>query len=348
MWMVKNDTPYQAERTWVRNKNGVHQWIVVVKATYDIAEDGSLSLSDNPVEPLYAPEYIGEDGLSSIRYEADLVAMKPGTDVFLNGKAYAPDGESATMVPVILEIQDIRKELHVYGDRIWERGGIGPEPGVPSWFEAMPIVYEKAFGGYDQANPDPSEHRMDSRNPIGVGFAVKKSSLYGTPVPNIEYPSGALAKVGPAGFGAIPSFCTPRKEYAGTYDENWKKTKMPFLPDDFDDRWLLSSPPDQRPSGYLRGGEVVRLTNLTPSGYLRFVIPEVFLFFTTHILGRKYRHQGQLVTIVIEPDCPRVILTWQTSLDVRKNIDYLDATVVSEKSMQRFDDVEDSLCRECE
>lgn len=328
--MIENNTPYKAERTWVRDKNGVHHWIVVVKATYDIAEDGYLTLAKDPLDPLYAPEYFGEDGLSSIRYEADLVAMKPGTDVLVNGTAYAQNGEPALMVPVTLEIQNIRKELHVYGDRVWQRSGIGLETSPPSHFETMPIVYERAFGGYDQTDPDPAKHRMDFRNPIGKGFAVKNSSLHGTPVPNIEYPKGALAKAGPAGFGALASYWSPRKEYAGTYDENWQNTKMPLLPDDYDERWLLSSPVDQRTSEYLQGGETIQLTNLTPEGHLEFVLPEVSFSFTTHLMGDKLKHESQLVTVLIEPDDSRLILTWQTSLKVKRNPDYLDLTVIDE------------------
>jgi hypothetical protein len=348
MWFVENNTPYQAERTWVRDKYGVHHWIVVVKATYDIGDDGALTLSKEPVDPLYAPEYNGEDGQSSIKYEADLVAMKPGTDVLLNGTAYAPIGETATRMKVTLEVKDIKKTLYVYGDRLWERGLSGPEPSYPAPFETMPIVYERAFGGFDQTDEDPKNHRLDFRNPFGLGYVFNHSTLYGNPAPNIEYPRGALSKDGPAGFGAIPSFCSPRRAFAGTYDDHWQTTKAPLLPDNYDPRWLLSSPIDQRPRNYLRGGEVVRLTNLTPSGYLHFVLPEVFLFFSTHIDGKQYDHHGKLVTVVIEPDLPRLILTWQTSLEVRQNVDYLDKTVVTEKTMQRFDDIEDSLCRDCD
>ena len=134
MWKIDNKTPYQAERTWVRDKEGGHHWIVVVKATYDIAGDGTLSLSDEPVEPLLAPEYNGADGQSSLRYEADLVGMKPATDVYLNGIAFAPQGKPTTKVNVSFQIDHLRKELLVYGDRTWQRsltGGVKPSSPAP-------------------------------------------------------------------------------------------------------------------------------------------------------------------------------------------------------------------------
>ena len=46
MWALKNDTPYAAERTWVRDKQGMHHWIVAVKATFTIHDDGALTLAD--------------------------------------------------------------------------------------------------------------------------------------------------------------------------------------------------------------------------------------------------------------------------------------------------------------
>lgn len=92
MWFITNHTPYKVGRTWGRDKDGVHEWIVAVKGTFNIKPDGSLKLADEQIEPLLLPEYSGEDGLSSIRYDADLVAPKPTTDVVLNGTAYARRG----------------------------------------------------------------------------------------------------------------------------------------------------------------------------------------------------------------------------------------------------------------
>ena len=90
MWAVTNHTPYKVGRAWGRDKDGVHEWIVAVKGTFDIKPDGSLKLADEQLEPLLLPEYNGEAGVSSLRYDADLVAPKPTTDVVLNGTAYAP------------------------------------------------------------------------------------------------------------------------------------------------------------------------------------------------------------------------------------------------------------------
>lgn len=333
MWLIENQTPYPADRTWVRDVDGVHHWIVAVKATYDIAEDGTTTLSEEPVEPLLAPEYRGDDGESSLLYEADLVAMKPGTDLLLSATAHAPRGRPATEVPVMLRVGGRQKVLVVRGDRTWRRTLLGEvAPSDPAPFVTMPIVYERAFGGYDRTDPDPAKHRMDFRNPVGVGLAAKRSHLIGQPAPNIEYPDGDVRRAGPAGFGPIASWWSPRRELQGTYDEAWQKNRLPLLPLDYDPMSLLCAPADQRPERrYLRGGELVELVNLTPSGALRFELPQVYLTFETFFGRASRQHRSKLVTVVVEPDHPRVILVWQTDLEVRGDVDYLDKTVVRQK-----------------
>ena len=79
MWAITNRTPYKVGKTWGRDKDGIHEWVVAVKGTFDIKPDGSLKLADEQLEPLLLPEYTGEAGVSSLRYDADLVAPKPTT-----------------------------------------------------------------------------------------------------------------------------------------------------------------------------------------------------------------------------------------------------------------------------
>jgi hypothetical protein len=189
------------------------------------------------------------------------------------------------------------------------------------------IIYENAFGGYDLSNPDPKRQKMDERNPVSCGFVQRK----GGRLPNFKYPKRNPKKIGPAGFGAIASYWSPRRELQGTYDESWRKNRFPLLPSDWDPQSLLCSPSDQRPERPLRGGELVELINLTPAGKLRFALPKVCLTFSTHIDNRVEEHRSRLATVIIEPDAPRVIMVWQTSLAVRTNADYLDMTIVREK-----------------
>lgn len=325
MWVVTNETPYAVGRTWGRDKYGVHEWIIAVKATFDIKPNGRLELAEEQLPPLLTPEYYGDDAASSLRYEADLVGRKPATDILLNGTAYAPRGLPVTEFLVSLRVGMMKKSIKVVGDRTWQRGMFGTRPSPPEPTAKVPLVYERAYGGYDQTDPDPANHRIDARNPVGCGLVT----MAGQPVPNFTYPQGRMDKDGPAGFGAVASFWSPRRELGGTYDEAWRHSQFPLLPEDWDPRTLLCSPADQRQDGYLEGGQLVELENLTPDGVLRFALPRINLRFRTRIDRRIEKHSSQLATVIIEPDHPRVILIWQSVLMVRNDGDYLDETVVS-------------------
>lgn len=332
MWAITNKTSYTAERTWSRDKNGAHQWIVVVTATFDIGQNGAMRLADAQVPPLLMPEHYGEPASSSLRYEADLVSEKPTTDVLVNAHAYAPGGKPTGTVPVALRVGTMTKELRVHGSRVFYRGVLNTAISDPAHFVDRPIRYEWAYGGTDTHDPNPLHHGMDPRNPVGMGFSVRERHRIEQPAWSIEYPQGEPAKMGPAGFGPIASHWSPRLELAGTYDREWEQKRKPLLPLDYDERFVLCAPVDQRPPRYLRGGEPVALVNLTPQGVLRFTLPKVFLTFTTRIGRRVEEHQGNLATVLIEPCQMRVILSWQSSLSVRPtDVDYLDETLIRER-----------------
>src|SRR5262249_39584178 len=158
-----------------------------------IKSDDKLVLADEQFGPLLLPEYHGEDGVSSLRYEADLVGAKPTTDVVLNGTAYASRGRPTKEFMISLRLEGIYKVIKVVGDRIWERGPLGLSPSAMEPVCQVPIVYERAYGGFDRADGDPRRQRMDSRNPVGCGLAAQEGQL----LPNFEYPGGRLEKAGP-------------------------------------------------------------------------------------------------------------------------------------------------------
>lgn len=330
MWRLDNRTPYEAESTWGRDKDGVHQWIVAVKGTFDIKPDGSVTIADEQLKPLLAPEYIGKEGASSLRYDADFGADKPTTDVVLNAMAYAPEGRASSDFLVEFRIGEIRKVIRAVGDREWRpwpfNGPSAPQPAIQ-----IPVIYERAYGGYNHSDPDPKHHRLDTRNPVGCGISTEPDQGETLAFPNFEYPSGNIATAGPAGFGSIDSFWSPRREFSGTYDREWKQYRRPLLPEDWDSRCLLCSPDDQRPNAFMHGGETVELTNLTPDGKLRFTLPKVYLTFRTRINSSAQEHHSHLSAVIIEPDYPRVIMVWVSTLLCRTDVDYLEETVIREK-----------------
>jgi len=332
MWSLQNQTPYAAERTWTRDKNGIHHWIVAVKATYHVNERGIVRLSDEQQPLLHLPEHHGEAGLSSLKYEADLVPVKTSTDVLLNGHAYAPHGKPARSVEVSLRVGAISKQLVVHGMRVYSRRLLGVALSAPVEFTKRQLIYEWAYGGADLSDPDVRNHVMDKRNPVGKGVALRAQNLLDQPGHSIEYPKGDPAQMGPAGFAPISSYWSPRLELMGTYDQHWEQTRKPLLPSNYDERHVLCAPADQRPPKHLRGGERVELIHLSPTGLLRFELPSPLLQFETVFGSRSYEHDGKLATVIIEPDIGRLMMVWQTSLAVRiTDADYLDYTLIKER-----------------
>lgn len=332
MWAIRNRTPYEAAGCWGRDPDGVHEWIVAVKATFDIGPAGRLMLADEQMPVLLAPEYSGDPGMSSLRNDADLVGAKPTTDVLLQGTAWAPNGRPAREFLVGMAVGSVDKVLRVRGHRHVTRGVFGSKVSDAEPVDRVPVVYEKAYGGYVHDDPDPATHRIDLRNPVGCGLPGAAHGA-AAPLPNFEYPKGAVEQTGPAGFGPLDCFWSPRLELAGTYDQGWRRERMPLLPRDWSPHSRQCAPADQRPPQPLRGGETVTLRNLTPAGVLRFDLPKIHLTFNTLIDGRTEEHRAQISSVIIEPDLPRVAVVWQSVLPCRTSIDYLEDTVIREKRL---------------
>ncbi|HKO51797.1 MAG TPA: DUF2169 domain-containing protein [Polyangiaceae bacterium] len=333
MWVLDNRTPYAAERTWLRDKNGAHIWLVVVKATFDLNDDGAVQLANVQLPPLLMAEFAGEPGLSSLRYESDLALPKPTTDVLFQGVAYAPHGVPVRAVGVQLKVDDeLRKQLIVHGPRMHVRDGRGIALSASEPFAEFPLAYEWAYGGTDRSDPDPTRHTHHAPNPVGKGFARDLMTLLDTPAWRIEYANQNPAVTAPAGLGPLASHWAPRLQLAGTYDENWNKQRKPLLPEDYQESFQLCAPPDQRPLKHLRGGEQVELTSLTRAGFIRFVLPKIYLAFATFIRNRAHQHRARLATVFIEPELNRLQLVWETSLMVQsQDVDHLDETRIREK-----------------
>jgi hypothetical protein len=333
MWQVDNRTPFAAERGWVRDRNGAEVWLVAVKCTFDIKPDGSTLVSNDQPPVLRVPEYNGEPGKSSLRFEADLVLTKTTTDVIVVGHAYAPQARPVAQMDVGFRVGPVQKVLRVSGDRSW--GAVGTSS--PEKFSKMPLVYERAFGGVDGKSEHP-ERDGEWRNPVGTGFAVSRSNLRGVAVPNFEYPNEPVGswkdRPRPAGFGPIGPHWQPRVAFAGTYDDVWMKERQPLLPADFDDRFFQCAPQDQQSPSFLHGGEPAVLYRLTPGGELRFSLPKVFLGFETRFSdGTSEIHkERQLHTVIIEGDAPRVSLVWHTALPCHFKVQRLERTMVTLKT----------------
>lgn len=331
MWALSNHTPYKTERVFVRDVDGTEIWIVVVRGTFTFRRGHPIQLAEQQDEVRSVPEYIGMPGRSSLRYDTDLVRVKPGTDVLVHGRAYAPQGRAVPFVDVSLALGGLRKQIRVLGPRTWRRTPQGLVPETPRRFEVCDIVYEKAFGG-TQFEPGCTPLAFDARNPVGCGLYAQEGQF----APNIEYPDAPIRSPAPnnkpAGLGPIPCTWMPRAAFAGTFDEEWKSQRQPLLPRDFNDLYYQCAPADQRIDGYVRGGEEVVLHNLTPGGALQFRMPDIVLGFTTRFNQGVKHHRSQIHTVIIEPEKERLIVVWQTALPCHHTLYSLRETIVFEKA----------------
>jgi hypothetical protein len=332
MWEHDNQTPFAADHSWVRDRSGAEVWLVAVKATFLIRPDGSTVIASEQVPVLQAPQFRDDPNKSSLLYDSDMYFTKPTTDVLLNGCAYAPGGQPTKRVDVTMRVGDVCKTLRVTGDRAYQDGFVGVSPGPVQPFTRMPITYERAYGGREPDPPaNPERPQFEARNPVGTGFAPNSRKL----APNIEYPGRSQGNK-PAGLGPIPAHWQPRVKYAGTYDEAWRNERLPLYAEDLDDRFFLCSPEDQQAREYLRGGEPVKLENLTSDGTLGFTLPRVALGFATEFsTGEIVLHRAKLHTVILEPDIPRLLMVWHTHLPCHPKVLKLERTTITQKKVLR-------------
>jgi hypothetical protein len=248
---------------------------VVVKGTYKILSTGACVRHEEQAELVVEPQAHGDPASSSLRLDSEIGHFKPGCDVVVLGHARAPAAGTREML-VGLRVGPLQKGILVVGERTWSRSTTAIEPTRPLAFETMPLVYERAFGGWD-VDGEPATHSFEARNPVGVGFRTGKTWKPDLRLPNLEDPlqrlSGYGQKVAPAGCGFVAPHWQPRAGFAGTYDEAWTKQRMPRYPLDFDRRFHLAGSPGLSLLGYLRGDEPFVLSGVGPRGDLRGNLP---------------------------------------------------------------------------
>lgn len=313
MLQLKNSTQFAPAISVFPNANGVDTLYVVVKVALTLFP--ALAVCDSPVPVTAVDEYFGDPATTSLKQASELHLGKPGCDVILMGSAWAPEGRAVTQSMVSLLVATRRVVARVIGNRRWKSNGFTePEP-----FESMPLVHERAFGGRHQ-QPDEGLALEEARNPVGVGFCGKRSAydMIGQPLPNIEHPSSLISKVGdhptPLGFGFVAPSWLLRRQFAGTYDKRWQRTRAPYLPKDFDSRFFQTAPETLRFDQPLRGGEPIELVGATPGAPVRFHIPRGTPRLVVDIAGNTQEPPPQLETVLLEPDVNRVCLTYRASV----------------------------------
>jgi hypothetical protein len=320
---IDNKTPFAFETLFVSDEEGCPLVAPVVKATFRIGDDRRLSLSEQQVPVNHAGEWWGKPEVSSCKYEPEVAFVKPATDIVLIGSACA-QRSTDTEVDVMLCVGPLEKSLHISGDRYWVKMFAMPFISPAERFEKIPLVYERAFGGWDRSNPDPGKHTFEVRNPVGTGFRDRRAKFAeGVRLPNLEDPRERIAgwddNPPPAGFGFTSPNWQPRASLAGTYDDEWARQRMPLLPKNFDRRFFNSASTGLVYSHDLAGDEPVMIQNVLPDGPIVFNLPRVSPpGCRLEIKGRAdVTLQTRLDTVIINTDEKLLFLIWRAHTTLR-------------------------------
>jgi len=310
---VLNDTPFPLAPIPGRIEFPQLSLTLVVKGTFDLHPGGPATIAEEPLYPI-GDEHLPEDEerAGPIRYASDFASLKPAADLLLVGTCHAPGGKPAGACEVAFQVGERRRVLRVSGDRYWEARGGRWVPSEPEPFTAMPLGYERAFGGQGYGP-----------NPVGRGLAevVGADGVGRRPLPNVEDPESPVTspddRPEPAGFGPLSPLWALRQSKLGTYGEDYVDRRWPWFPEDFDWGHFNAAPPALQKDGYLRGDEPLLLENLHAQ-HPRYAssLPglRVRCFVTRPGEGGAERFdevEMRLDTLWVDADAERLVLLWR-------------------------------------
>lgn len=343
-------TPFELGTVLWPLRPGAPLMLLVVKATYEL-QHGVAAHVAKEQDTLSGPLSVDDDPDRSLRYPGDFDPLKPTGECFLVGSCHPPGGR-ARASEVRFKCGAIDKRIAVFGDRHWEGSLLGRRASEPEPFDAMPLAWERAFGGPGHAS-----------NPYGRG-AVPIEGPEGKrhPLPNLERP-GALvdapsAKPDPAAVAPIHPTAPARLRLAGTYDETWQRERFPYYPVDLHPDYFLSAPEDQRARTFWAGTETIGLGHLHPEhawleSRLPGLRPRAFVERGNDAGGPKLDEiHLKLDTIVVDADRLRVCCLHRGLFAVRdadasdvKTMFLLHERVGEQQSLEAVTDLFDAQLR---
>lgn len=283
---VRNHTRFPSQYFQMIDTDDHVYHALVMRVTYDLQrlnQNGFPALARKQVPLVDADQFYAQPNTSSVIQESDFAPYKPRCDVvFAYANAYAPEGKPNSRWPIAVKVGDWTKYLVVCGPRWIRQGALGWSLDEPEPVNEVALLYENAFGGtcqWPEAVPQGTEAEIVTRyasNPVGSGYMdkrwIKKVEPKQIRAPQIEEVDKAFDAYSlnsqdyPAvGLGCVGRWWQPRARLAGSYDEEWKQSRWPALPKDFDFGYWNCAPEDQQIK-YPQGGEKIHLVGLTPGG----------------------------------------------------------------------------------
>jgi hypothetical protein len=297
------------------------------------ATSAPLPLTEEQLPPPLMDAYWGEPGRSSLRHEAQNAYTRPGTDIYITGRAWAPAGQRVRQLLTAARVGPCKKGAQVFGDRVWTRGMLGLRPSVPLPFESMPLVYERSFGGKSPAK-EGEQPLYEPRNPVGCGLYRSAAAALDGPVPNLENPldliEGPTDRADPAGYGPIARGWQPRLSLAGTYGQEWVERRAPLWPLDFDERFFHAAAPGLSTSRPLEGGEEVVLSGFSADGTYACSLPRRRLVAKVHFYDRSERRALTLDAVHLDTEDQVLTLIWRAAFPADRELASHEWTVVRE------------------
>jgi hypothetical protein len=298
------------------DRHGADVLAVVAKLALAFDRTGQLGLSARTVRM-----HDEGDGAGGMRFPSDLAAEKPGTDIALVGTLIPPE-RPANQVLASLRVGTLGKAVHVFGPRVFMSGALqGVSPGPAAALARTPLVPALAHGGVDH---DVQPWSYEHHNPAGRGHAVSAGKLVGRPAPQIEpaplpdvYPPADVRSTparAQAAFAPIPPQWEPRRSRAGTEDAQWRRTRAPVAPEDFDPRSESWAPLGLWSEAALSGSEAVEIAGMRPGAPIRFLLPGFAPSFHSTVGGALRDHETHLDGVLFDLDEGVVELTWRAAV----------------------------------
>lgn len=311
LWQLHNHTPFSVEAQFQKDHTPASFWCVWIKATFEIAETGRLSLAQDqdPLEQAPVPD----EGGQGLVADGDFYLPKAATDLLFQASATLPAGADPHAPYVAsVAVGDWSKALRVEPARLWrkQRLGLG-RLDIEDEQADVPLSYDQAYGG-TYTDADGVTHRFED-NPAGCGYvpsdAERPDMLR---APRLFYRDESWSRprhrARPAGLGPISPAWPSRAALAGTFDTDWRQLRAPILPTDHNPEWRQSAPRDQRYGGHIQGGEAVRFENIR--GGRDFVLPRLDFRVESRFRGAWVAHEMRVQTLMVSVGAGRVSMVW--------------------------------------